>query len=119
MLVSPSSDFDFYMQAHDGIKGQARMTHYTVIYNESGLSANEIQQGMHTASYLYACATKAVNLVPLAYYADLACKRAWCYLDGFLNSEQPPALGPLSGEEGDKGKGKWLDTSMEAQTRKC
>lgn len=94
------------MQAHDGIKGQARPTHYTVIYDESGLSANDIQQGTHTASYLYARATKAVSLVPLAYYADLACERARCYLDGFLNSEQPPAPGSSSVKGGGKGKGK-------------
>ncbi|KAG1761419.1 ribonuclease H-like domain-containing protein [Suillus occidentalis] len=106
--ITAVSDFDFYLQAHDGIKGQARMTHYTVIYDESGLSANEIQQGTHTASYLYARATKAVSLVPLAYYADLACERARCYLDGFLNSEQPPAPGPSSGKGGGKGKGKAL-----------
>ncbi|KAG1856966.1 ribonuclease H-like domain-containing protein [Suillus subalutaceus] len=99
-------DFDFYLQAHDGIKGQARPTHYTVIYDESGLSANDIQQGTHTASYLYARATKAVSLVPLAYYADLACERARCYLDGFLNSEQPPAPGSSSGKGEGRGKGK-------------
>lgn len=47
-----------------------------------------------------------MSLVPLAYYADLACERAWCYLDGFLNSEQPPAPVPSSGKGGGKGKGK-------------
>ncbi|KAG1787368.1 ribonuclease H-like domain-containing protein [Suillus plorans] len=99
-------DFDFYLQAHDGIKGHARPTHYTVIYDESGFSADVIQQGTHTASYLYARATKAVSLVPLAYYADLACERARCYLDGFLNSEQLSAPGSSSRKGEGKGKGK-------------
>ncbi|KAG0696503.1 ribonuclease H-like domain-containing protein [Suillus ampliporus] len=104
--VTAVFDFDFYLQAHDGIKGHVKPTHYTVIYDESGFSANEVQQGTHTASYLYARATKAVSLVPLAYYADLACERARCYLDGFLNSEQPPAPGSSGGTRGGKGKGK-------------
>ncbi|KAG2129585.1 ribonuclease H-like domain-containing protein [Suillus clintonianus] len=99
-------DFDFYLQAHDGLKGHVRPTHYTVVYDENGFSANDIQQGTHTASYLYARATKAVSLVPLAYYADLACERARCYLEGFLNSEQPPASGSSSKKGGGKGKGK-------------
>jgi len=106
VVVSGSFDFDFYLQAHDGIKGQARPTHYTVIYDESGLSANDIQQGTHTASYLYARATKAVSLVPLAYYADLACERARCYLDGFFSSEQSPAPGSSNWKGEGRGKGK-------------
>ncbi|KAG1814067.1 hypothetical protein EV424DRAFT_41267 [Suillus variegatus] len=60
----------------------------------------------HTASYLYARATKAVSLVPLVYYADRACERARCYLDGFLNSEQLSAPGSSSRKGEGKGKGK-------------
>ncbi|KAG2144442.1 ribonuclease H-like domain-containing protein [Suillus bovinus] len=104
--ITAVHDFDFYLQAHDGIKGHARPPHYTVIYDESGLSTDDIQQGTHTASYLYARATKAVSLVPLAYYADLACERVRCYLDGFLNSEQLPAPGSSSQKGESKGKGK-------------
>jgi hypothetical protein len=37
------------------------------------------------ASYQYARATKAVSLIPPAYYADLACERARLYLNDFLN----------------------------------
>ena len=45
-----------------------------------------IQQGTHTASYLYARATKAVSLVPPAYYADIACERGRSYLNVLLNT---------------------------------
>jgi hypothetical protein len=41
------------------------------VYDENNLQADEIQQGMHDVSYLYARATKAVSLIPAAYYADL------------------------------------------------
>lgn len=45
-----------------------------------------MQQGTHTASYLYARATKAVSLVPAAYYADIACERGRSYLNVLLNT---------------------------------
>ena len=38
-----------------------------------------------TASSQYARATKAVSLIPPAYYADLACERARLYLNDLLN----------------------------------
>ena len=78
-------EFDFYLQAHAGLQGTVKSTHYTVIYDENRFGADEIQQGIHTSSYLYARATKAVSLVPAAYYADLACERGRCYINDFLN----------------------------------
>ncbi|KAF9236506.1 Piwi domain-containing protein [Melanogaster broomeanus] len=80
-------DFDFYLQAHAGLQGHAKPTHYTVVYDESRLGSDEVQQGINTASYLYARATKAVSLIPPAYYADLACERGRCYLNDFLSSD--------------------------------
>ena len=61
-----------------------KATHYTIIYDENKLAANDIQQGTHDSSYLYARATRAVSLIPAAYYADLACERGRCYLNDFL-----------------------------------
>lgn len=54
------------------------------MYDENSFKADEIQQGTHNASHLYARATKAVSLIPAAYYADLACERGRCYLNDFL-----------------------------------
>ena len=56
-----------------------------MIYDESSLTADMVQQGVHTASYLYARATKAVSLVPPAYYADIVCEQARFWIHGFLN----------------------------------
>lgn len=75
------------MQAHFGLQGQVRPTHYIVVYDENKLSADVLQGGTHNASYMYARATKAVSLVPPAYYADLACERARTYLSTFLRAE--------------------------------
>ncbi|PIL34461.1 Argonaute [Ganoderma sinense ZZ0214-1] len=77
--------FDFYLQAHNGLQGHVKATHYVVIYDENKLDADTIQQGTHTASYLYARATKAVSLVPAAYYADIACERGREYLNVLIN----------------------------------
>jgi len=99
--------FDFYLQAHAGLKGTVRPTHYTIIYDENSLGADEIQQGTHHTSYLYSRATKAVSLVPPAYYSDLACERGRLYINEFLNTpdDQSSSAG-TSGKETGKGKGK-------------
>jgi hypothetical protein len=57
--------FDFYLQAHNGLQGTVKATHYTVVHDEIGFSADALQQGTHSASYSYARATKAVSLIPL------------------------------------------------------
>src|SRR5260370_20815098 len=88
--VTSMLDFDFYLQAHAGLQGTVKPTHYIVIYDESSLTADMIQQGVHAASYLYARATKAVSLVPPAYYADIVCQQARYWIHGILN------LGPGS-----------------------
>ncbi|KXN85174.1 Protein argonaute 5 [Leucoagaricus sp. SymC.cos] len=82
--VTAVFDFDFYLQAHAGLQGTVKATHYTVIYDENTFGADEIQKGTHDFSYLYARATKAVSLIPPAYYADLACERGRCYLNDLL-----------------------------------
>ena len=48
------------------------------------MEADQLQRLTHDCSYTFARATKAVSLVPPAYYADLACERARCYLAAFL-----------------------------------
>lgn len=63
------------------------------MYDESSLGADELQQGTNTSSYLYARATKAVSLMPPAYYADLACERGRCYLNDFLVDEKGSTAG--------------------------
>lgn len=80
------------------MQGTVRPTHYTVIYDENGLGADEIQQGTHHLSYLYGRATKAVSLIPAAYYADLACERGRCYINEFLNDDKGTTSGKGSGK---------------------
>lgn len=87
--VTAVYDFDFYLQAHAGLQGTVRATHYSVIFDENKFPADEIQQGANNVSYLWARATKSVSLIPPAYWADRACERGRQYLHGIL----PPLKG--------------------------
>ncbi|KAF9074291.1 Piwi domain-containing protein [Rhodocollybia butyracea] len=91
--VTAVFEYDFYLQAHAGLQGSVKATHYTVIYDETLLTADEIQQGTNDFSYLYARATRAVSLIPPAYYADLACERGRCYLNDFLVDDKTSTAG--------------------------
>ncbi|KAH7919917.1 Piwi-domain-containing protein [Leucogyrophana mollusca] len=118
--VTSVYDFDFYLQAHAGLQGTVKPTHYTVVYDENRLGADELQQGTHTASYLYARATKAVSLVPAAYYADLACERGRCYINDFLNSEDKASTsgGSSKGQGQGQAKGKGMRKADKEEEKK-
>ncbi|WVQ83346.1 hypothetical protein IAT38_005485 [Cryptococcus sp. DSM 104549] len=74
---------DFYLQAHAGLQGTARPTHYVVVADENNYSADKLQGLVNTLCYSYARATRSVSLVPVAYYADIVAERAreWIYND--------------------------------------
>jgi eukaryotic translation initiation factor 2C len=82
--------WDFFLQPHACLQGTARPGHYVVILDEifRGRSAKPPHQNAADAledltlnmCHLFGRATKAVSLCPAAYYADLLCTRARCYL---------------------------------------
>ncbi|KAJ7704396.1 argonaute-like protein [Mycena rosella] len=82
--VTAVYEFDFFLQAHGGLQGTTRPTHYYVVHDEIGFTADVLQQLTHSVSYMFARATKAVSLVSPAYYADLACERGRCYVHKLL-----------------------------------
>ncbi|KAK0187297.1 argonaute-like protein [Armillaria mellea] len=89
-------DYDFYLQAHAGLQGTVKPTHYVVIYDENSLNVDKLQKGTNDTSYLYARATKAVSLIPAAYYADLACERGRCYINDFMFDDASTVTGSLT-----------------------
>jgi eukaryotic translation initiation factor 2C len=107
-------DFDFYLQAHAGLQGTVKPTHYTVVYDENNLSADDIQRGTHDVSYLYARATKAVSLVPAAYYADLACERGRCYLNDYFVDDKCSTAGSSTNGERKEKEAKVFDAAKRA-----
>ncbi|ORX38808.1 Argonaute-like protein [Kockovaella imperatae] len=68
--------FDFYPQAHAGLQGTAKPTHYICVADENGFSADKLQNLCNSLCYTYARATRAVSLVPVAYYADIIAGKA-------------------------------------------
>lgn len=78
--------FDFFLQAHGGLQGTTRPTHYYVVHDEIGFAADALQKLTNDVSYMFARATKAVSLVSPAYYADLACERGRCYIHELLQA---------------------------------
>ncbi|KAJ7949449.1 Argonaute family protein [Quillaja saponaria] len=63
---------DFYLCAHAGMIGTSRPTHYQVLYDELGFSADDLQELVHSLSYVYQRSTTAISVVAPICYAHLA-----------------------------------------------
>ncbi|KAI9571925.1 ribonuclease H-like domain-containing protein [Boletus coccyginus] len=101
--VTPAYEFDFFLQAHGGLKGTTRPTHYFVVHDENGFKADDLQRLTNDLSYMFERATKAVSLVSPAYWADIACERGRCYLYKLLQGDKG---GAEAKDNKGKGKGK-------------
>ncbi|KAF8153048.1 argonaute-like protein [Crassisporium funariophilum] len=97
--VTAVYNFDFFLQAHGGLQGTTKPTHYYVVHDEIGFKADELQTLTNAVSYMFARATKAVSLASPAYYADLACERGRCYLHKLLQGISSSAGSTASGNE--------------------
>ncbi|KAF2153954.1 stem cell self-renewal protein Piwi [Myriangium duriaei CBS 260.36] len=82
---------DFFLQAHQGLKGTAKPAHYVVCRDDIFNSADLIQTFTHNMCYMYNRATKAISVCPPAYYAHLACERARLFM--FNTYIEPGELG--------------------------
>ncbi|XP_057527179.1 protein argonaute 4A-like [Amaranthus tricolor] len=63
---------DFYMCAHAGMIGTTRPTHYQVLIDEIGFSGGDLQDLVHSLSYVYQRSTTAISVVAPVCYAHLA-----------------------------------------------
>ncbi|KAK3010746.1 hypothetical protein RJ639_011299 [Escallonia herrerae] len=63
---------DFYLCAHAGMIGTTRPTHYHVLHDELGFSADDMQEFVHSLSYVYQRSTTAISVVAPICYAHLA-----------------------------------------------
>ncbi|KAL8545005.1 hypothetical protein ACS0TY_005275 [Phlomoides rotata] len=63
---------DFYLCAHAGMIGTTRPTHYHVLYDEIGFSPDDMQELVHSLSYVYQRSTTAISVVAPICYAHLA-----------------------------------------------
>jgi hypothetical protein len=111
--VTEARNWDFYLQAHTAIKGTARPAHYFTVWDEVFSrqkpvapfqnAADILEDLTHRLCYLFGRATKAVSICPPAYYADLVCTRARCYLSSVF--DPTPAATPSASEIGGSGRG--------------
>jgi eukaryotic translation initiation factor 2C len=108
--VTEARNWDFYLQAHAALQGTARPCHYYIVHDEIFRQvyakqvpapfqnvADIIEDLTHNMCYLYGRATKAVSLCPPAYYADLACDRARCYLANLYDTPAQSAAPSMAG----------------------
>ncbi|KAM0016909.1 putative Piwi domain, ribonuclease H-like superfamily [Helianthus debilis subsp. tardiflorus] len=76
---------DFYMCEHAGMIGTTRLTHYHVLYDEIGFSADDLHELLHSLSYVYQRSTTAISIVAPICYAHLAATQ----MSQFRNSNIP------------------------------
>jgi eukaryotic translation initiation factor 2C len=92
--VTEPRNWDFFLQAHTALQGTARPAHYYIVLDEIFTkrkvppqfvnAADVLEDLTHSMCYLFGRATKAVSICPPAYYADVVCERARCYLSGLF-----------------------------------
>ncbi|KAL8474253.1 hypothetical protein ACS0TY_030902 [Phlomoides rotata] len=73
-VVHPQN-YDFFMCSHAGIIGTSRPAHYHVLLDEIGFSPDELQNLIHSLSYVYQRSTTALSIVAPISYAHLAAKQ--------------------------------------------
>ncbi|OTA85831.1 hypothetical protein M434DRAFT_376742, partial [Hypoxylon sp. CO27-5] len=93
--------WDFFLQPHKPLRGAARPTHYFVVHDqifrkkygkEGGKAADKLETFTHNLCFIFGRTTGAVSICTPAYYADIACTRARCYVaDADSNSRASKA----------------------------
>ncbi|KAJ3124752.1 hypothetical protein HK098_000898 [Nowakowskiella sp. JEL0407] len=73
-------DYDFYLTAQAGIQGTSRPTHYHILWDENDFTPDELQEITYRLCFLFNRCSRAVSLVPAAYYAHLVAYRARCHV---------------------------------------
>ncbi|PPS17171.1 hypothetical protein GOBAR_AA03404 [Gossypium barbadense] len=63
---------DFYLGTHAGMIGITRQTHYHVLLDQAGFSADDLQEFVHSLSNMYQRSTIAIFVVAPICYAHLA-----------------------------------------------
>ncbi|KAK9265533.1 hypothetical protein L1049_001716 [Liquidambar formosana] len=87
---------DFYMCAHAGMIGTTRPTHYHVLLDEIGFSVDDLQELIHSLSYVYQRSTSAISIVAPVRYAHLAATQISQFLKFDDMSETSSSHGGLT-----------------------
>ncbi|PON74065.1 Exonuclease/helicase-like [Parasponia andersonii] len=87
---------DFYLCAHAGMIGTTRPTHYHVLLDEVGFSADDLQELVHSLSYVYQRSTTAISVVAPICYAHLAASQVGQFMKFDDSSETSSSHGGLT-----------------------
>ncbi|TYG53472.1 hypothetical protein ES288_D09G112300v1 [Gossypium darwinii] len=74
-------------------QGTSKSTHYHVLFDENGFTADILQVLTNSLCYTYARCTKSVSIVPPAYYAHLAAYRARYYIEDEMSDGGSTGVG--------------------------
>ena len=109
--VTEARNWDFFLQSHAAIQGTARPAHYFVLLDEIFRArytkavpppyqnvADVLEALTQSMCYTYGRATKAVSLCTPAYYADVVCERARCYLSEVFETPSQSVAGSVGGK---------------------
>ncbi|KAG8387057.1 hypothetical protein BUALT_Bualt03G0213700 [Buddleja alternifolia] len=78
-IVHPKN-YDFYMCSQAGMIGTSRPAHYHVLLDEIGFSPDDLQNLIHSLSYVYQRSTTAISIVAPVCYAHLAAQQMGQFL---------------------------------------
>ncbi|KAK2996028.1 hypothetical protein RJ640_023398 [Escallonia rubra] len=87
---------DFYMCAHAGMIGTTRPTHYHVLFDDIGFTADDLQELIHSLSYVYQRSTTAISIVSPVRYAHLAATQVSMFVKFEEMSETSSSHGGLT-----------------------
>ncbi|AET00057.2 putative post-transcriptional gene silencing PAZ-Argonaute family protein [Medicago truncatula] len=89
-------NYDFYMCAHAGMIGTSRPTHYHVLLDEIGFSPDDLQELVHSLSYVYQRSTTAISVVAPICYAHLAASQVGQFMKFEDKSETSSSQGGIN-----------------------
>ncbi|ERM95372.1 hypothetical protein AMTR_s00008p00203090 [Amborella trichopoda] len=79
-VICHPRNYDFYMCAHNGPIGTSRPAHYHVLMDEIGFRPDDLQNLVHSLSYVYQRSTTAISIVAPISYAHLAASQMQQFL---------------------------------------
>ncbi|XP_066906251.1 protein argonaute-2 isoform X1 [Halyomorpha halys] len=79
--ITHPTELDFYLVSHASIQGTARPTKYHLLWDDSNLSEQSLEEITYYLCHLFTRCTRSVSYPAPTYYAHLAAFRARAYTD--------------------------------------
>ncbi|KAF3067138.1 Protein argonaute 1B [Daldinia childiae] len=111
--VTEAVNWDFFLQSHRPIRGTARPAHYFVVHDEifkdtfkgeNENVASMLEVFTHSLCFIFGRSTNPVSICTPAYYADIACSRARCYVAADVAAGATDAAAQVSSSASDEQK---------------